>query len=177
VLVLQGDDEALSRVEADRSVLLMTPFQALSRARRTAPLAGAIMVATIVGAIFNVLIAVIAGALAMVLLRCLTPRQAYRSIDARIFVFVAGAIPLGTAMKSSGASAALAHRLQQAVGGWDQLLVLLALFWIVAIITQFMSDAATTALFGPVAVALAQGLGQAPAPYVVTWRWPRWRRS
>jgi di/tricarboxylate transporter len=36
------------------------------------------------------------------------------------------------------------------------------------IITQFMSDAATTALFAPVAVALAQGLGRPPEPFVVT---------
>jgi di/tricarboxylate transporter len=47
-------------------------------------------------------------------------------------------------------------------------LVLLALFAVVAVITQFMSDAATTALFAPVAVALAQALGRAPEPYVVT---------
>jgi di/tricarboxylate transporter len=36
------------------------------------------------------------------------------------------------------------------------------------VITQLMSDAATTALFAPVAVALAQGLEQPPEPYVVT---------
>ena len=45
---------------------------------------------------------------------------------------------------------------------------MLALFGVVAVITQFMSDSATTALFAPVAVALAQGLGRAPEPFVVT---------
>jgi di/tricarboxylate transporter len=39
---------------------------------------------------------------------------------------------------------------------------------VVAVLTQFMSDAATTAIFAPVAVALANGLGHAPEPYVVT---------
>jgi di/tricarboxylate transporter len=47
-------------------------------------------------------------------------------------------------------------------------LILLAVFAVVAVLTQFMSDAVTTALFGPVAVALAQGLGHPPEPYVVT---------
>ena len=37
-----------------------------------------------------------------------------------------------------------------------------------AIVTQFMSDSATTALFAPIAVALAQALGRAPEPFVVT---------
>src|SRR5204862_7701058 len=41
-------------------------------------------------------------------------------------------------------------------------------FMIVAVLTQFMSDSATTALFAPVAVALARGLGHAPEAYVVT---------
>ena len=41
-------------------------------------------------------------------------------------------------------------------------------FAVVAAITQFMSDSAATAVFDPVAVALAQALGRAPEPYVVT---------
>jgi di/tricarboxylate transporter len=41
--------------------------------------------------------------------------------------------------------------LRHAVGGWPECLVLLALFAVVAIIRQFMSDSATTALFAPIA--------------------------
>lgn len=58
--------------------------------------------------------------------------------------------------------------MQNAVGGWPERLVSLVLFAVVAVITQFMSDSATTALFAPVAVALAHGLGRVPEPYVVT---------
>jgi di/tricarboxylate transporter len=171
VLVLQGDDEALARVAADPSFLMLVPFHGEGRARRRAPLAGLIMVATVALAATSTLsieIASLAGAVTMVLTGCLTAAQAYRSIDSRIYVFIAGAIPLGAAMKSSGASERLAGWLQSAVGGWSQLAVLLALFAVVAVITQFMSDSATTALFAPVAVALAGALGQAPEPYVVT---------
>jgi di/tricarboxylate transporter len=39
---------------------------------------------------------------------------------------------------------------------------------IVAAVTQFIPDAATTALFAPVAVALAQAMGHTPEAYVVT---------
>ena len=39
---------------------------------------------------------------------------------------------------------------------------------VVALVTQFMSDSATTALFAPVAVALAQALDRPPEPYVVS---------
>jgi di/tricarboxylate transporter len=170
VLVLEGDDEALSRVTNDSSFLMLVPFHGQARPRRKAPLAAAIMVATIAVASMNVPLEIVglAGALAMVLTGCLTPRQAHRSIDSRIFIFIAGAIPLGAAMKKSGASELLAHWLQGLVSDWSPFFVLLAVYAVVAIVTEFMSDAATTALLAPVAAPLAQGLGQPPEPYVVT---------
>jgi hypothetical protein len=68
----------------------------------------------------------------------------------------------------SGTSDLLAGWLQSALNGWSQTLILLTLFAIVAVITQFMSDGVTTALFAPVAIILAQALGHPPEPYVVT---------
>ena len=171
VLVLQGDDEALGRVAADPGFLMIVPFQGEAQPRRRAPLAGLIMLATIGLAASNLLsieMAALAGAVAMVLTGCLTAAQAYRAIDSRIYVFIAGAIPLGAAMEKSGASKQLAGWLQSLVGDWSQLAVLLAIFAVVAVITQFMSDAATTALFAPVAIALAAALGRAPDAFVVT---------
>ena len=171
VLVLEGDEGALARVQNDRQFLMMVPFHGELRLRRKARLAGAIMLVTIVLAalnIFTIEMAALAGAIAVVLTRCITPRQAYRAIDVRIFVFIAGALPLGAAMEKTGASKLMAGWLQHAMGGWNEIAVLLALFAVVAVITQFMSDSATTALFAPVAVALARALGRPPEPYVVT---------
>jgi len=171
VLVLEGDEEALARVSNDHAFLMMVPFHAEPKLHGKAWLAGAIMLATILLAAFNLVtieMAALTGAAAVVLTGCISPNQAYRSIDARIFVFIAGAIPLGTAMQKTGTANLLAGWLQHAVGGWPERAVLLLLFGVVAVITQFMSDSATTALFAPVAVALATALGRAPEPYVVT---------
>jgi len=171
VLVLQGDDEALARVGADPGILMLVPFHGEGRMRRRAPVAVGIMLATILAVVLDLLsleIAGMAGAAAMVLTGCLTAAQAYRAIDTRIYVFIAGAIPLGLAMTASGAAATLAGLLESVVADWSQTVVLLVLFAVVAANTQLMSDSATTALFAPVAVALAQGLGRPPEPYVVT---------
>lgn len=171
VLVLEGDPEALGRVATDPAFLMMVPFHGEARMRQRAWLAGLIMLATILLAAFNLMsieMAVLAGAIAVVLTRCLGIRQAYESIEARIFVFIAGAIPLGVAMQKTGMAQMFAGWLQHAVGAWPERLVLLSLFVMVAILTQFMSDAATTALFAPVAIALAEALGRPPEPFVVT---------
>ena len=171
VLVLEGDEDSLARVAADPAFLMMVPFHGESKLRRRAWLTGLIMLAAILLAAFNLMsieMAALAGAVAVVLTRCLSIRQAYQSIDSRIFVFIAGAIPLGVAMQKTGMAGMFAGWLQQAVGGWPERVVLLVLFAVVAVITQFMSDAATTALFAPVAVALAEGLGRPPEAFVVT---------
>jgi di/tricarboxylate transporter len=171
VLVLEGDEDALARVAADPAFLMMVPFQGESKLRRRAWLAGLIMLAAILLAAFNLMsieMAALGAAVAVVLTRCLSIRQAYQSIDSRIFVFIAGAIPLGVAMQKTGMAGMFAGWLQHAVGGWSERAVLLVLFAVVAVITQFMSDAATTALFAPVAVALADGLGRPPEAFVVT---------
>ena len=171
VLVLEGDAEALANVATDPAFLMMIPFHGQSKVRRRGWVAGLIMLATILLAAFNLMsieMAALAGAVAVILTRCLSIRQAYESIDSRIFVFIAGAIPLGVAMQKTGMAGMFAGWLQQAVGGWPERAVLLVLFAVVAVITQFMSDAATTALFAPVAVALAEGLGRPPEAFVVT---------
>lgn len=171
VLVLEGDEQSLARVAADSAFLMMIPFYGQLQPRRKAWLAAMIMLVTILLAAFNIFsieMATIAGAAAVVLTGCLTMRRAYDSIEARIFVFIAGAIPLGVAMQKTGTAHLIATWMQQAVGNWPPRLTLFALFAIVAILTQFMSDAATTAVFAPVAVALAEALGRAPEPFVVT---------
>ncbi len=171
VLVLEGDERAMARIANDDAFLMLVPFHAEPTLRRKAWLAGAIMLATILLAAFNLMtieMAAITGALAVVLTGCIPVNQGYRAIDARIFVFIAGAIPLGTAMQKTGTASVVAGWIQRAVGGWPEPVVLLGLFAVVAVITQFMSDSATTALFAPVAVALAQALGRAPEPFVVT---------
>ena len=171
MLVLEGDEDALTRVAGDDAFLMVVPFHVEPKMIRKGWLAGLIMLATVLLAAFNLVtieMAAITGAAAVVLAGCIPVKQAYRSIDVRIFVFIAGAIPLGDAMQKTGTANMLAGWLQHAVGGWPERLILLALFAVVAIITQFMSDSATTALFAPIAIALAQALGRAPEPFVVT---------
>ena len=171
VLVLQGDKEALARVEKDTAFLLLIPLEHNPRLRQKAPMVGAIVLMTILASALNLVtldIAMLAGAAAVVLSGSLTLRQSYRAIDTSIYVFIAGAIPLGLAMQQTGAATLLAGFLEQGMHGWSQFSILLVLYTVVGLVTQLMSDAAAVALFAPVALALAQAMGARPEAYVVT---------
>ncbi len=169
LLVLSGPPEQLSKLAADRDFLMLIPFEAADSQRRRAPVALAIMAATIVAAAMQwmpVHIAFLAGAAAMVLTRCVGIERAYREIDVRIYVMIAGVIPLGVAMDKTGTAGLLADALALHSQGLPAWLMLLTMFASAALLTQVLSDAATTVLLTPIAIALAQQLGLPMLPFV-----------
>lgn len=170
LLVLWGRPARLAELSAHHGFLMMVPFAGEARRRLRAPLALAILAATVVAAATEWLPAPLAflfGAVAMVVTRCVDVEQAYRGIDVRIFVMIAGVIPLGIAMEQTGTAALLAQALLHMVADWPALSVLLVMFGAAALLTQILSDAATTVLLGPVAVSLAESLHLPPTPFVV----------
>jgi len=171
VLVMAGDTEALRRISENPSFLMLVPFRGEPKPLYRARLAGIIMILTTAIAGLNIIpieVTLMTGALVMILSGCISTTQAYQSIDSRIYVFIAGAIPLGLAMQETGTADLLAGWLQGLVSGWGIRWILLGLFLVTGIVTQIMSDAGTTALFGPIAIALARGLDLPPEPFVVT---------
>jgi di/tricarboxylate transporter len=170
LLVLRGPPRTFAELAAHRGFLMMVPFAAKEHRRHRAAVALGVAVAVVAAAASGIVptqLAFLAGAVAMVVLGCVAVRQAYREIDVRIFVMIAGVIPLGAAMEKTGTAALLAEQLERLTAGWNPLYVLIALFWAAALLTQILSDSATAVLLGPIALALALALGLPPEPFVV----------
>jgi di/tricarboxylate transporter len=170
LLVLWGSPSKFAQLSEDHAFLMMVPFEAHARRRHRAAIAVAIIVAVVAAAASGVVVAPIAflaGAVAMVATGCVAITQAYREIDVRIYVMIAGVIPLGLAMEKTGTAALFASHLRNLTDGWGAHAVLMALFWAAALLTQILSDAATVVLLGPISLALALALGLPPEPFVV----------
>lgn len=167
LLVLWGDQKALDRLASNPLFLVLLPFSGRARKLDKAWFAALIMLAAVVLAateLLPVTVSFLAAATAMVASGCLSLRQAYESIETRIFVFIAGAIPLGLAMEQTGTAALFANWLSGLVATWQPSWVLLALFLTASLFTQILSDTATTVLLGPIALSMAALLGiSAPA--------------
>jgi len=170
LLVLWGTPHTFSELAQNRGFLMMVPFAAKARKRQRAALAAGITAAVVIAAATELIptqLAFLAGAVALVATRCVSVEQAYREIDVRIYVMIAGVVPLGVAMQKTGTAMLFAEHLHQWTAGWEVFAVLLALFWAGALLTQVLSDAATVVLLGPISLALAVALGQPPEPFVV----------
>lgn len=170
LVVLWGPSERLETLSSHRGFLMFMPFVGRPKKRFKMKIAIAIMLASIATAAAGWLPAYqafVAGALAMVLSRCVSMDEAYAAVETKIFVMIAGVIPLGIAMEKSGVDKLLAQLILDHTTGWAPVAMLLIFFWVAALVTQILSDAATTVLLAPIAVAFAKGASISPTAAVV----------
>lgn len=170
MLVIWGPKEKLNELTNHRGFLMVLPFFASSMKRSKSKLSTFIMLASIILAATGVLPAYLAfmtGAIAMILTKCVNIEQAYESIEVKIYVMIAGVIPLGIAMEHTGVDKILAGQIKNYTGDWSPVAMLLIFYWISALLTQILSDAATTVLLAPIAVAFAKSAQISPTAAVV----------
>jgi di/tricarboxylate transporter len=93
--------------------------------------------------------------------------EAYQSIEWRSIFLIAGMLPLGMAMESTGTAQFLADLIVHSVGAWGPIGVLAGIYLLAGLVTQPMSNAAATVLIVPIAIDIALGLGANPQPFVL----------
>lgn len=135
-----------------------------------APLAGLIMAGVVAAVLLNLLpifIAAIAGAALMVTTRCLTMEEAYRGIEWRAVFLIAAMLPLGLAMKQTGAAAMLGHGVVAAVGPHGPTAILAGLMALTLVANLFIPAAANAVVMAPIALATAAEMGVSPYPFAM----------
>lgn len=169
IVVVHGLWQHIADIKSSANLTLLTSLDESATKPASTTLAagcfGAAVALTMLG--FPISMSFLTGAVAMVLARVLTMEEAYQAIDWKVVVFLAGLIPLGTAMQKTGAAALLAEALLQVVHGQHALLVLLALAVLATLFSLFMSNVAATVILAPLAIGIAQMAGYDPRPLVL----------
>jgi di/tricarboxylate transporter len=102
----------------------------------------------------------------VLLLKCINMRQAMRSLDAPIVFLVATGLAMSVALQQTGGAAFLAHSLVSVMHGVDPVLVMSAMFLLIAVLTNVLSNNATALLFTPIAVNTALSLNAPPEMFI-----------
>jgi di/tricarboxylate transporter len=116
--------------------------------------------------------AAMVGALALLWLRVVTPREAYASIDWQVLLMLYGLLGLGMAMQNTGTAEWLARGMvdltENLVPRASLPLVLLWLvFLLTLLITEVLSNNATAVMMIPIVVTLAGELGVNSRPFIM----------
>jgi len=161
-LLLQGPRYRLLALQEKNDFLVLEPLEIPESRSRKMPIAIGLMLLVIGLVLFaglDISIAMVTGAVGMVLTRCLSMDEAYESIDWRTVFLVAGMLPLGMAMETTGTARYIADLLLGSVGNWGPMAALAGIYLLAALITQPMSNAAAMVLVVPIALDTALGLG------------------
>lgn len=162
-LLIFGRRSKLTLLAGNPDVILLSEQAQEEPRRDKAPVAalifaGGVILPTVVWHV-PIELTSLAGALAMVLSRCLDMEEAYRFVQWRALFLIAGMLPMGLALDSSGAARMLAGALLQAVGGLGATGVMAAIFLTGALAAQIMPSPAVALLMGPIALTAAAQSG------------------
>lgn len=170
VLLVIGREDDLEQLRADIDVLPMewsaSAMPQVGRGR----VATAIFAAVVLPAALDLLpivVSAVAGAAALILTGCINVRQAARAVDRQIVLVIVAALGLGAALEATGGAAFVAMGGLALFEGASPATILSALFLLVALATNILTNNATAVLFTPVAINVADGLGADPFPFAI----------
>lgn len=171
VLLLIGNPDEIGKVKNSGDLLLVSEkLTSEFRYRKTIP-AIIIIAAVITTAALNIIpieLGAIGGVIALVLLRVIDVKEAYRAVDWKVIFMLAGVLSMGTALEKSGAAVLLSSGIANTLGSLGPHAVVSGLFFFTFMTTNFMSNNATAALLAPIAMATAETMGISTRPLLLT---------
>lgn len=171
MLLLQGPSDKIEEIGENQGLMLISKKTHVPKVREKGTLAVCILVLIFTLAALKVIPMELAGILGVVLVvvaRIISLNQVFRAVEWPILLFVSAMFALGTAMKNTGIIDLISSALVHVVGPYGPYALLVVCFWFAALVTQVLSNTATTLLLTPVMISAAAALHVNPIPFVVT---------
>jgi di/tricarboxylate transporter len=169
-LLVQGRRERIEALQEDDALLLLRESKQPSRRLSKAPinlLIFVVMITMVTTGVLHISVAAVLGAVLSVLTGCLKMDEAYDSVQWKSVFLIAGMLPMGIAMETSGTAQFLADFIINSVGGLGGWAIMIGLFVLTTILTAFMSNAAAIVLVAPIAIQTAVSLNADPRAFVM----------
>jgi len=130
----------------------------------------AIIILSALGVV-EILKGAIVGCIALLAIRAMRPAEAYRSLDLSVLFLIAAFVPVGLAMKNTGAAEFLADGILRLRGlnpeFFTPAVILSVLYLLTSLLTQTISNNATAILLAPIALQLGVDMGVDPRPFLI----------
>ena len=161
ILLVQGTQDGLTETLITLGCLPLAERGLRLGSSRRVALAAAVFgasIAAVVSGLLSAPVALVAGAVAMVLVGLLSAEEAYKSIDWSIIVLLAAMIPVGQALETSGGAQLLANQMLALGGDFSLAAVLAMLLVVTLLLSNVINNAAAAIVVAPVALSLATSL-------------------
>lgn len=168
VLLLQGQHNRIEALGEHLAVLGdLTEHQSdLKRAPLAVLLFGSAVLLGGLG-VLPLSVAIIVAVTLSLMLRLISPEEAYRSVEWPVIILVGCMLAFGNAFESSGAAKVLTEALSGVLAPLGPYGLLAALFFVTVLLTQPMSNQAAALVMLPLAIGTAKALGYDPRPFII----------
>ena len=169
VLLVQGPAEQIATLRLDDQFLVLDATTDLPHVKKS-PTAIVIMAAVIGVAAFGLLpiaVSAMAGVLLMVVTRCLNWREVGEAQNSQVILIVVASLGLGIALLKTGGDDYLAQVFVAITFGAPPIVVLGGLTLLMGVLTNVVSSNAAAVIGTPIAVSIAQQIGQPPEAFVL----------
>jgi di/tricarboxylate transporter len=116
---------------------------------------------------FRLSIALLAGALGMILTNVISIDEAYGSVSWKTVFLVASLIPIGLAMELTGTAAWIAQQAMGLLGGLPDIGVQVMIATLATVFSLVMSNVGATTILVPIAISIALTTGANPTMYAL----------
>jgi di/tricarboxylate transporter len=169
-LLLEGAIQDIQRLAADMDLIDITHPTIKAFRRAKAPIAIAALAAIVVLAAFDLAPIMALGliAVAVILLtRCIDSDEAFSFIDGRLLAMIFAMLAVGEGLSHSGAVELLVSTVSPWMAGLSPFLLILCVYFLGLVLTEFLSNNAVAVIYTPIAMELGLSLGHDPRPFAV----------
>ena len=170
LLLVHGTTSVLQRLADDPGFVPLAEVKTQAGGRPRAGVAAAIMAGVVLSASFGVLdimTAALSGVVLMVFTRCVHVEEIYGEVEWLVIFVLAGLIPLGVALETTGAAELLAGWVVTLSSPLGEIGLIAAFYLMTAVMTAVVSNAATAVMLTPVAIFAATEGGVNPYALLV----------
>jgi di/tricarboxylate transporter len=169
-LLLKGPRQRITDFRQSTPFIVLEPVQVENQRREKIPVMLGIVALVLILATFtrlHISTALVIGSLLSVLVGVHSMEEAYEAIEWRSVFLIAGMLPLGIAMETTGTAQFLADNIVNLAGNYGTIAVLAGIYILAGLITEPMSNAAATVLMVPLGIDIALNLGVNPQTFVL----------
>jgi di/tricarboxylate transporter len=170
VLLVQGSAQNIAGLKRTPGGLLVLDSTVELPDTSKAPVALATMVAVIALAAFGFLpisVAAVLGVGTMLVTGCMSWNEAVRGLSTPVVMIIVTSLALGKALIATGAAAYLAGVFVTIASDLSPPVMLGGLIFLMAVLTNILSNNAAGIIGTPIAISIAEQLGLNPLPFVI----------
>lgn len=169
-LLLEGTVEDIQRLAADMDLVDVNRPRVMAYRREKAPIALAALALIVTLSALDqapILALALLAVAGILITRCVDSDEAFSFVDGRLMAMIFAMLAVGEGLDQSGAVEMIVQGVSPWLVGLSPFFLILAVYFIGLVLTEFLSNNAVAVIYTPVAIELAEKLGYDPRPFVV----------